>query len=65
MTWSIVQVSSTPKMELNCHGQSNSVQTMTKSRQDNNVTDHTGALYAKNETELSWPIRQGAVYDVE
>ena len=30
---------------------------MMKTRQDNDETDRTGLLYAKNETELSWMIR--------
>ena len=36
---------------------------MTKMRQDNDVISHTGPLYPKNKTELSWPIRQDTVYD--
>ena len=35
---------------------------MIKARQDNDVTDHTGVIYAKNEIELSWSIEQDAVY---
>ena len=34
-----------------------------KNREDNNVIDRTGAVYAKNETERSWSIMQGAIYD--
>ena len=34
-----------------------------KTRQDNDMTDWIGAVYAKNETELSWSIELGAVYD--
>lgn len=30
-----------------------------KTRQDNDVTDHTGLLYAEYEIELSWTIPQG------
>ena len=36
---------------------------MEKTRQDNNVNDHTSLLYAKYESKLSWPIRQGTMYD--
>ena len=25
-------------------------------RQDNDMTDHIGVIYAKNDTKLSWPI---------
>ena len=34
---------------------------MMKTRQDNEVTDCTSAVYAKIGTKLSWPIRQDAV----
>ena len=30
---------------------------MMKTRQDNDETDRTSLLYAKNETKLSWMIR--------
>ena len=36
---------------------------MMKTKHDNDMTDHIGAVYTVNETELSWPIRQGAIYD--
>ena len=36
---------------------------MMKTRQDNDVINHTSSLYAKNETELFCPIWQGMVYD--
>ena len=29
---------------------------MTKTREDNDVTDCIGTIYAKNDIELSWPI---------
>ena len=41
----------------------NSVRFMKKMRQDNDMTDHIGSLYAENETHLLWLIRQGMVYD--
>ena len=34
-----------------------------KTRLDNYVIDCTDAIYVKNETELSWPIRPSLVYD--
>ena len=34
-----------------------------KTKQDNDVTDRIGAIYAINETKLSWPIGSGAIYD--
>lgn len=34
-----------------------SVRSMMKKRQNNDVTDHTGPLYDKKEIELSWTIR--------
>ena len=36
---------------------------MTKTRWDNNVIDHIGAIYAKNDTELSWHIELGVDYE--
>ena len=35
---------------------------MMKTRQDNNLTDHTGSVYAENRTKLSRPIGHNAVY---
>ena len=34
-----------------------------KPRQDNNVVDCIGAFYVKNDIELLWSIRPGAVYE--
>ena len=34
-----------------------------KTKEDNDMTDCTAPLYSKNEIKLSWPIRQGTVYD--
>ena len=36
---------------------------MTKTREDNDVTDRTSVVYAKNDIELWWSIRLGAIYD--
>ena len=36
---------------------------MMKTKEDNDVIDRIGAIYAENETELSWPIRLSVVYD--
>lgn len=36
----------------NCFDQLDRVPTMTKTKQDNYVTDHTDVVYAENETEL-------------
>ena len=35
---------------------------MIKTRQDNDMIDHIGAVYTKIETEFSWPIWQDAMY---
>ena len=32
-------------------------------KEDNDVTNHISAVYAKNNVELSWSIRLGAYYD--
>ena len=34
-----------------------------KTGYDNNLTNHTGTVYTKNKTKLSWPIRLGVVCD--
>ena len=36
---------------------------MIKTKLDNDVTDHIGAIYVENKIELSWPIQPSAVYD--
>ena len=36
---------------------------MMKTRHDNDVTDHAGAFYRKNEIELSWTIGSSVIYD--
>ena len=36
---------------------------MTKTRQDNNVTNRIDLVYAKNDSKLSGLIRPGAIYD--
>ena len=52
MMWPIVQLRFTPKMKLNCYDWSDKVRSMTKSKQDNNSTDHIGAVYAEIRIEL-------------
>ena len=48
---------STPKTKLKFFYQTDEVWPMTKTRQDNYVTDYIGAIYAEIRTELSWPIK--------
>ena len=50
-------------MKLSYCDQSNRVQSMMKTRQDNDVIDYKGIVYVKNEVELSWLIELSAVYD--
>ena len=50
-------------MKLRCHDWSNPVRSMMKTRQDDDIIDHTGVVYAKNKTKLSWPIKPTAFYD--
>ena len=33
-----------------------------KTKQDNDVTNHTSVVYIEIETKLSWPIRKNVVY---
>ena len=49
------------EMILKCHDRLDWVESMTKTRQDNNVTDRIGLVDIKIETELSGPIRPSAV----
>ena len=46
----------------NCYDQSDKVLFMMKFKQNNDVTGRIGMAYAEIETELSWPIKQDAVY---
>ena len=34
-----------------------------KTRLNNKLANHTSAVYAENNTELSWPIESDAIYD--
>ena len=52
-----------PKLKLNHQNLSNWVQYVMKTKEDNDVIGSTSAVYAKNETKLSWPIRPSAIYD--
>ena len=54
---------STSKMKLNCWDLYDWVQSVMKTKQYYVVIDHTGAVYTKNETELSWPIRLSVIRD--
>ena len=59
--WLNVQVQCTLKMKLSYGDHSYRMLSMMKTKQDNNLIDHKGVVYLKNETELSWPIRLSAV----
>ena len=61
--WQIIQVLSTPEMILNYRDQLDQVSTVTKTRQDYDVTDYTGVVYTKNDIELSWSIRSSVNCD--
>ena len=63
MTWPIVQVWSMSKMKLNCHDRLNWERFVTKTKQDNDLTDRKGAVYIENETEHSWLIGLRAICD--
>ena len=62
-TWPILQVQFTLKKKLSYHDQSDQVQPMTITRQNNNETEHTHVVYAENNIELSWTIGLGAICD--
>ena len=50
-------------MTLSCHDRSGQVQSLTKTKQDNNVTVCIGAVHAENDMEMSKPIGSGTDYD--
>ena len=62
MTWPIVQVCFMLKTKLNCHDWSDKLRFVTKTIQDNDVTNHIDVVYAEIGIELSWMIRQDVVY---
>ena len=47
---------STPKTKLSYRAWLNRVQFVTKTRQDNDITNRIGVVYAETETELLGPI---------
>ena len=51
--WLNVQVQCTLKMKLSYGDHSYRMLSMMKTKQDNNLIDHKGVVYLKNETELS------------
>ena len=59
ITWPIVQEQFTPKMIMNCHDWLKWVHFVTKTKEDNDVTNHTGAVYVENDTKISWLIELG------
>ena len=61
--WLMVQVCYTLKMILNCHGWSDRVLSVTKIRDENDVTDRIGTVYVENDTKLSWLIGSGVDCD--
>lgn len=44
------------KNEIEFHDRLDWVRSVIKIGQDNDITDHTSVVYAKNNIELSWPI---------
>ena len=62
-TWSIVWVGSTLKTILNCSDWLDQVQSVTKTRQDNDVIDHIGMTNAEIKIELSRLIKLGAIFN--
>ena len=52
-----------PKTNLRFHDQSNVAESMTKTKQDNDMIDHIHLVYAEIKTELFGPIWPNAVYE--
>lgn len=50
-------------MKLSCYDWSDRVPFVIKSKKDNDMFAHIGAVYADNDIELLWPIRSSVDYD--
>lgn len=50
-------------LKMNCRNLSNLVQFVMKTKQDNNMTDRIGAIYTKNDNELSRLIVSDVICD--
>ena len=59
----ILQMWSTPKTKLSYCDQLDCVRFVMKARQDNDLIDHLGMFYTKNDIELTLPIRSGVDCD--
>lgn len=55
-TWSMVQVRFTSKIKLRYCDRLDRVKSMTKTKLDNDMTNHIDVIYAENKTKLSWSI---------
>lgn len=51
------------KSKLNCQNWLDKMQSITKTRQDNDVTNCIGVIYTEKDIELLLLIRQGTIYD--
>ena len=61
--WLIVKVRSMPKSKLNYDYRSSKMQSIMKSKHDNDVIDRASVISVKYDTKLSRPNRQCAIYD--
>lgn len=61
--WLIVQMRSMLITKLSLGEQLDRIQSLIKTKHDNDVIDHVGLVYAKIEIKLSKPIWTSVVYD--
>lgn len=61
--WLIAQMRSMSKTKLSCHDQLDQVRSMMKRRQENEMTERTGAIYIETEIEKLWSIKLGTICD--
>ena len=61
--WLVIQVLSMSKTKLSNRERSDRVLFVTKTKHDNDMTDHIGLVYVENDIELLGPIGPGVVYD--
>ena len=52
-----------PKTKLYYRNRLNRVWYVTKTKQDNDMSNHTSAIYVENANKLLWPIKSSEVHD--
>ena len=61
--WMVVQVQTTMKLEVNTHDLLDRMQSLTKTKKDNNMTVGTGVIFVEYDIELLRLIEQCVICD--